>query len=245
MIESPYRQKSPWYRRIVGALSYRVLDTVILVVTMLWFLFGHLRWMFNGIAPSGADLLITGAFLLILGALYIDRRSGRAPYTNKYETLNNQLEDVMSSMADPLLVISPQNIVMRVNRATLDLLGYGQDEMIGVSLSHFLMQSGGGKTMLGVLNTQERVRMTRTFRARNGRLIPMSVTYTPVAAADGSLYAVLCVAQSLSEIEKMRAQLHITNERYNAAITSSRLGVFEYDPATNRLVVDSNLRLLL
>jgi PAS domain S-box-containing protein len=66
-----------------------------------------------------------------------------------------------------------------------------------------------------------------------------------VAAADGSLYAVLCVAQSLSEIEKMRAQLHITNERYNAAITSSRLGVFEYDPATNRLVVDSNLRLLL
>lgn len=247
MTNPPYRpQRTAFYHRLFGDLSHRVLDAVVVGAVVGWFAFANLRWMFDGIAPSTTDLFVTGAFLLILGALYIDRRSsGSRNSANRYEALSRQLEDVMASMADPLLVISPEGTLQRVNRATLDLLGYTEEEMIGVSLSHFLMQSGGNQTMLGVLNTQERLRITRTFRARNGRLIPMSVTYTPIAAIDGSLYAVLCVAQSLSEIEAIRAKLHITNQRYNAAITSSRLGVFEYDPANNALVVDSNLKLLL
>jgi len=55
----------------------------------------------------------------------------------------------------------------------------------------------------------------------------------------------LCVAQDLSEVESIRAQLQATNQRYNAAISSSRLGVYEYDPDTNQLVVDSTLKLML
>src|SRR5690606_27000269 len=73
---------------------------------------------------------------------------------------------------------------------------------------------------------------------------PMAVTYTPITRR-GALQGVLCVAQNLSEVESIRAQLHLTNQRYNAAINYSRLGVFEYHPSTNALVVDSNLKLLL
>lgn len=226
-------------------LAQRILDIIVIGAGMGWFALIQLRWIIFGYPPTWLDAFVGVAFIAMGGALWLNHRS-RAAFNrmSQSEDLRRQLEDVMSSMADIMIVMSPEGNIQRVNKATLDGLGYTREEMVGQSINHFMVQ-GGKQTALDVLNRAGSVRLTRSFRTHAGRLIPMAVTYTAVTARDGTLQGVLCVAQELTEVEAMRVKLQSTSERYNTAITSSRLGVYEYDPHTNHLVVDSSLSLLV
>lgn len=229
-----------------AALSQWILDMTVIGAAVSWFVLIGLTWMVEGQAPTGMDVFVGSAFLVMGGALWLNYR-GRATYAqmSQSDDLRRQLEDVMSSMADLMILMSPDGVIQRVNKATRKTLGYSQDEMVGQSINHFWVQGSAGFSALDALHENSSVGLTRNFRTQAGRFLPMAVTYTAVTAHDGSLQGVLCVAQDLSEVESIRAQLQATNQRYNAAISSSRLGVYEYDPDTNQLVVDSTLKLML
>lgn len=232
------RQRANLYRKAV--------NIVVIGFGLVWLAIIQIRWMVFGIAPVGMDVFIGLAFLIILWALMLERRAQAEvnAENDPNEVFNHQLEDVLASMADLMLVISADGIIQQVNRAALDTLGYSREQMVGQPLGFFLIHNGTNFSVADTLRQQNRVRVTRSFRAQSGHLLPMAVTYTPITGR-GTLQGVLCVAQNLSEVESIRAQLHLTNQRYNAAISYSRLGVFEYHPGTNALVVDSNLKLLL
>jgi PAS domain S-box-containing protein len=224
--------------------AQRILDITVIGAALMWFVLLQLRWMILGLPPTGLDIFVALAFVAMSGALWLNHHS-RASFNqlSQSEDLRRQLEDVMSSMADVMIVMSPTTIIQRVNKVALERLGYSREEMIGQSISHFMVQ-GGKPTSMGLLHQTGSVRLTRSFRTQSGRLLPMAVTYTAVTSRDGMLQGVLCVAQELTEVEAMRVKLQATSQRYNTAITSSRLGVYEYDPHNNQLVVDSNLKLL-
>ncbi len=227
------------------AVSERALDMTVIGAGVIWFVLLELLWVVQGKTPSGLDVFVGAAFLAIGATLWLHRRNrGLFLQMSQSDDLRRQLEDVMSSMTDVMIVMSPDGIIQRVNKAARDAFGYQQDEMVGQSINHFLVQADMRFSTLEGLQQNSSMRLTRSFRTREGRLLPMSVMYTVVTARDGSLQGVLCVAQDLSEVESIRAQLQSTDQRYNAAISFSRLGVYEYDPHTNQLLVSSDLNVL-
>lgn len=244
MIQPTDEPQTPKRRLQQLTLAQRVLDITVIGTGVIWFVLLQIRWMMLGVPPTGLDIFVGVSFLAMGGALWLNYRSRVAfRQLSESDDLRRQLEDVMSSMADVMIVMSPDGIVQRVNKIALDKLGYSREEIIGQSLDHFMVQ-GTKQSSLGMLNQTGSVRLTRSFRTKGGRLLPMSVTYTAVTSRDGMLQGVLCVAQELTEVEAMRVKLQATSQRYNTAITSSRLAVYEYDPHTNQLVVDSSMNLL-
>lgn len=243
----PLDDSNPYQQRLRRAnLLQRVLDATVIVTGVIWFILLEIRWIAAGQAPSWLDLFVVVAFIGIGLVLWLNHRV-RAEFLQMThsEDLRRQLEDVMSSMTDVMIIMTAEGVIQRVNKAAVDLLGYRPEEIVGQSINHFMVYGSKHATTLGALTQTGSVRLTRSFRTHKGRLLPMAVTYTAVTSRDGALQGVLCVAQQLTEVEAMRAQLEATNQRYNTAITSSRLGVYEYDPHSNHLVVDSNLKLLL
>jgi PAS domain S-box-containing protein len=226
-------------------LLLRVLEIGAIGLGAVWIALTMARWMLTGSSPSWLDLLAGFGFVALFAMLWVHYRLRISQRATRFDAQNRQLEDALSAMSEFLMVLSVDGLILRVNQAVLTSLGYTRQQMVNQPLGQFLMYAGSTNAISQVLRERARVRQTRSFRTASGQLLPMSLTYTPMHDADGNLYAVLCMAHSLSEVESMRAQLHTTNQRYNAAITSSRLAVFEYDPNTNQLVVDSSLSLLI
>src|SRR4030043_710730 len=47
-------------------------------------------------------------------------------------------EDILATMADSLIIISPERNIVRVNKATLDLLGFKEGELINKPVDNIL-----------------------------------------------------------------------------------------------------------
>jgi len=79
--------------------------------------------------------------------LYAELADNQAEIEGKNEELSQAkefIENVLDSMADTLVVIDSQGIIKKVNRATLKLLGYKEEEIVGRPVENILDQEKGG-----------------------------------------------------------------------------------------------------
>ena len=128
----------------------------------------------------------------------------------KLERAKDYTDNIIKSMADTLIVVNPDVTIKAVNQATLDLLGYQENEMIGKPIRiitgeevSLFRGSGLGDDLIkeGFVRNVE-----KTYLSKDGRKIPVLFSGS-VMRDDGKIQGIICVARDITERKKAEETL--------------------------------------
>lgn len=125
------------------------------------------------------------------------------------------VEEILETMSDHLLVLSPDTTIQRTNRATLDLLGYRKEEVVGGPLLKILGDRSLQARQWTELLAGEEVRdFELTLRTKVGESVPITFNGAVIRSADGKVLGTVCVGRDLRVIKKLLLELQDSAEAY-------------------------------
>ena len=129
-------------------------------------------------------------------------------------------------------------IVTSWNPAAQQIFGYTQEEMIGQPIikliPHDLYQEE--ETILSKLRRGEMIEQMETTRiTKDGKLIDISLTVSPVRDDHGKIIGVSKIARDITNVKRAERMIRESEERFRMAVEATKLGTWEYDPLTQEL----------
>jgi PAS domain S-box-containing protein len=133
-------------------------------------------------------------------------------------------DNIIRSMNDSLVVTRPDGVMERVNRATLALLGYEETELIGSQFSMILSSTGiageavpDSNEFVEIISRGYVNNLETTYRARDGRLIPVLLSASIMRGVDNEVQGIVCVALNITERKEAEMVLREAKEAAEAA----------------------------
>ena len=133
-------------------------------------------------------------------------------------------ENIIGSMNDTLIVISPEGIIEQVNRATLALLGYEENDLIGTPIYRILQYNDGSDDEEENLDNLARIvsqgyvsNVETTYRAKNGDLIPVIFSASVMHGTRSTVQGIVCVALDITERKRAEKALHLAKDAAETA----------------------------
>lgn len=120
---------------------------------------------------------------------------------------------IVSDILDSLIVLDANGIIKTANRATLDLLGYKEEELIGRPMEDILPQGGAAfkDTGLKQLSKNGFIRGYEiAYRTKAGDEIPVTLSGSIMYRESNGSKApmgIVCVAHDMREIKKLHSEL--------------------------------------
>ncbi len=116
-------------------------------------------------------------------------------------------DDIISSMTNSLVVVGRDGSIRRVNKATCDLLGYSEAELVGRHASIFISDEIiKGKNESGSIFEEGSRNVETTYLDKDGRKIPVLFASSIIHGEESSFAGAVCVAQDITiQTEAIRA----------------------------------------
>lgn len=172
--------------------------------------------------------LQTTAYLTTALLVFIALRAGQMHQQETQNALKQALKElkaagvardyvnnVLQSMSNLLIVLDAQGIILMVNRATLELLGYKQHELVGRPFNEMILASDENPS------TEDQESLTATalrkgilqdvpqvYLTRDGRRIPVSLSSRVMYDKNRNVIGVVCVSQDETERQNMERKLY-------------------------------------
>jgi len=129
------------------------------------------------------------------------------------------VDSIIKAMTDTLMVVSPQGEIKTVNRATCQLLGYDEVDLLGRPVTDILAghESGSGSGSAGHVESLEVTHAEKWYRTRSGNSIPVLFSGSAMRDSAGNLIGVVCIAQDITELKHFEQQLQSAREMAEAA----------------------------
>jgi len=118
------------------------------------------------------------------------------------------VDNIVQSMADPLIVVDPDVRIAMVNQALLDLLGYESDELTGASVTRIFAHTGRQR---GAAIKQDIERglagnVDSKFRTKAGQEVVISLS-SALVRASGEVQGLVIVAKDITEQKRREKEL--------------------------------------
>jgi PAS domain S-box-containing protein len=118
------------------------------------------------------------------------------------------VENIVQSMADPLVVVDPEVRIAMVNQALLDLLGYEANELTGASVIRIFAHTGRQR---GAAIKQDIERglagnVDSRFRTKAGQEVTVSLS-SALVRAGGEVQGLVIVAKDITEQKRREKEL--------------------------------------
>lgn len=141
------------------------------------------------------------------------------------------VDSIIKNMSDSLIVVELDGTIRMVNKATLTLLGYTEDELLGHSVEtvfaegkredwqdELLFKRLGFDYLIsrGIVSNIE-----RKYVAKNGRQIPVIFSGAVMHDSEGRIQGIICVALDITERKETEESLN--NTLYELAKKSTEL----------------------
>jgi adenylate cyclase len=107
------------------------------------------------------------------------------------------VDKIVRSLGESLIVFDRDGRITRVNGATVALLGYSEEELIGMEGGAIMTASNEGSP-----GTAERL-----YIARDGRQIPVLFSETVLRDSEGEVEGMVWVAQNVTELKRFQKEL--------------------------------------
>jgi PAS domain S-box-containing protein len=156
------------------------------------FLFSETSSLIGAVAYSAACAIVIG--------LGNSRRAhGRRQAELALERSENELSDFLDKAIVPLYWLGPAGIILRANKAVLDLLGYAAEEYVGHHISRFHLDPDVSEDALTQLSRGERsVSYQARMRCRNGSIKKVRINSDSLWD-DGRLVHSRCILFDVTE----------------------------------------------
>ncbi|MFH1422881.1 MAG: ATP-binding protein, partial [Planctomycetota bacterium] len=132
----------------------------------------------------------------------------------------NYIEDIIMSMSDMLITIDLEGTIKSVNNATLQALGYSEEDIIGkpvVVISDASLFEG---SFIENLNKIREIQdYQTTYKKKDGFKIRVSLSASAVKTAEETIIGAVCVARDMTE--------HIQKEEISHKLEAEKLVVKE------------------
>lgn len=132
----------------------------------------------------------------------------------------SRLAAIVEGSDDAILSKTTDGIVTSWNRGAEALYGYSADEIIGQPVSLVIPDHlrGEEREILRTVLRGERLEHYRTQRlTRDGRLVDVSITVSPIRNGAGEIVGASTIARDITELERNRRDLQDANERLEYA----------------------------
>ncbi len=125
------------------------------------------------------------------------------------------MDDIIKNMIDSLIVTTPDGTMNMVNQATLILLGYREEDLLGRPIEMIFGADGGDGDAAslsfrelfseGIVSDRE-----MRYRAKNGEEIPVIFSGSAMHGKGGVVYGFVCVALDITERKEAEESLNRT-----------------------------------
>jgi PAS domain S-box-containing protein len=131
-------------------------------------------------------------------------------------------ENILSTMPDSLLLVSPDHRITLANKAALEMLGYKESELTGQPLEIIFGQNDDN----GAVSTEEAseysedtsiIGIETTFKTKTDTLIPIFLSRSVMKDREGELLGIIYIGRDITELKlaeeekrKMEEQLQMT-----------------------------------
>ena len=136
-------------------------------------------------------------------------------------------DNIISTMTDSLILLDRQGNVASVNKATLDLSGYGKDELEGKSVEIFLVEKNFKSTLLDKAIKKEAIRNYElNFKTKTKEVIPVLFSSSTMMDEAGGMAGIVCIVKDISERkqnETMQKVLYNISKAANSPISPRQL----------------------
>jgi len=132
------------------------------------------------------------------------------------EAAKKYAENIIANFLDTLIVANPDGTIRTINQATLDLLGYSEEELIGKPVGIIFAEEEEEEEEVkpfftGTLEELSKRGVLRnyelTYVTKSGRRIPMSFNASVMRDEKGEIMGLVAGAKDISKLKETEAQL--------------------------------------
>ncbi|MEH6346723.1 MAG: PAS domain S-box protein [Bermanella sp.] len=147
----------------------------------------------------------------ILGSI-VDITERKQSESNLFKTAVSKkyLDNIITSMADSLIVVNPNATISSVNRATLELLGYEELEVIGKPIEMIFDEGQGvfdGVGITSFIKNESIKNSEEHYLAKDGRKIPVQFSASVMQDVEGNIEGIVCVASDRTERKQAEQEI--------------------------------------
>jgi len=127
------------------------------------------------------------------------------------KTIKESLEyvdDIVQSITDPMIILSPSSTIRKVNKPLCDILGYKEEELLEMPLNKILIKNYSEHQLTEKAGDEESIfgkNVEMNFLSKNGNEIPIMYSTSVMTDSEGNIKGSVCIAKDVTE-QRMRQQ---------------------------------------
>jgi len=114
------------------------------------------------------------------------------------------VDNILKSMSDALIVVSPQGEIEAVNGSLCKMLGYKGIELVGRPVMSLFTESSTYQALLTRENISD---VEKVFRTKMGKEIPVLISASVMRSEEGRVRGIVCSAKDISERKRAEEQI--------------------------------------
>jgi len=181
---------------------------------------GEERWLDVMTSPLPYD----GSTAVLAVAMDISRRK---EVEKDLHVQNAYLEKLFESAPEAIAIIDRKSIILRVNRKFEALFGYMREEILGQVLEPLVVPADKLQESLWLSEKSEQgedINVETVRRRRNGSLVDVSVSVTPIDLGDGQT-ACYCIYRDITDRKRAQEALQRSEEHFRSLVESASDGI--------------------
>ncbi|MBA7478911.1 hypothetical protein ES707_14339 [subsurface metagenome] len=132
--------------------------------------------------------------------------------------------NIISTIADSLILLDREGNIASVNKATLDLSGYGKSELEGKSVDIFFREKDFKNTLLDKATKGEIIRNYEfSFKTRTGDNIPVIFSSSAMMDEAGDMAGIVCIVKDITERKNSERKLRAMESAIATSINAIAL----------------------
>lgn len=133
-----------------------------------------------------------------------------AERTAELQRITRHLEDIIANMGEALFILSSDGRITRVNPASMSMLGYREEELLGMTIGDIFEepeaeQAGAfmGTWLDGLIKAGVLRDIEAAFISKEGRRIEILFSRTIIEGTNGEADEIICIAKNMTGYRKI------------------------------------------
>ncbi|MDF2937166.1 MAG: domain S-box/diguanylate cyclase protein [Paenibacillaceae bacterium] len=146
---------------------------------------------------------------LILGVTWANHRYGLFSLSEHV-----LYDEILTEMMDSFFLLSTEGRIQRINRRTVGLLGYSQEELENLPLRDLCVEKDVIDTIVSGSNTSDTTAYAEvSFMSRTGRMIPLRLSFSRIKdKSTGDVLGIMTIGQDIAVKKRLQEEIRIHQE---------------------------------